>query len=228
MKTSSLLCLDQRLTYTERTRNPHQTLADILLEVTPNPTAASRKAAKQDVVLRGGYLLRDLHKAVNEDALPKGNLRALFKPAMIQLFDALMDYLMLEGVYPGMSHGICDRKARVTKSALFHDGAPDCEEQENLELLEKIIYVIIVEIMVDKNPGIKGLIREQTLQDVIAAMADSAFTQSRMELGRQASGPVFAGVIDMSVVLASQRCSVMCSLFLQSYQIAASHALQDF
>jgi hypothetical protein len=94
----------------------------------------------------------------------------------------LLDLILLEGVYPSLAPGVGIQPERQTRSRLCNKYA---KPPKDLNILIPILYETLNGIAFGEEGGIKSLVRDRVLIELIAALADVAFSPSRDDFTRQ-------------------------------------------
>ena len=185
-------------------RKETQTLTEILIASRPNASIFVDHATCERILVQAGDLLMGLHDTIGkiqeqtENAVP-----IVYESTIFTAVFGLLDLLLLEGVYPSMSFGTYDRLRLQSKSVLFPRGVPYSAEPPNLNLIQRFVWSLLNNIVLDRGIGVQPLFRRRLLSDLVAANGDLAFTQTRNEktrrMGKSEFGRLLAGYVPSSL-----------------------------
>ena len=164
------------------------------------PTNDSRQYSHQrrTVIKEALHFLSSLH-----DASCKNSLR-LDQPAAgsksQKLIDTLIDLVVLEGIYPCLSPGVGVPMERRVKSALQGDlvtrplSQPNPEDLQDQELIATIVDCLYPIVL--SRQGLASSVEARMLVDLIAAVAEAAFSPHFTAELRQKYLPCFDSLLD--------------------------------
>jgi hypothetical protein len=135
------------------------------------------------VVLDACSHLKAIHNTLTADERHgKAYTSTVLDTGLVSVVYRLLDLILLEGVYPSLAPGVGIQPERQKRSRLCNKYA---KPQKDLNVLIPILYETLNDIAFGEEGGIKSLVRDRVLIDVIAAHADVAFSPSRDSLARQ-------------------------------------------
>jgi hypothetical protein len=135
------------------------------------------------VVLDACSHLKAVHNTLTADER-QGNsyTSTVMDTGLVSAVYRLLDLILLEGVYPSLAPGVGIQPERQKRSRLCNKYA---KAPKDLNILVPILYETLNDIAFGKEGGIKSLVRDRVLIDLIAAHTDVAFSPSRDGLARQ-------------------------------------------
>lgn len=152
----------------------------------PNSVSQDERAARYAVIERTTQLLTDIHNGyaapVDPETVPTSTSDdpALEDAKRQRALNALLDLLSLEGIYPSLSSGVGIPLEKRVLSSLptgviaktVPEAASDAPRDE--VLLNRILTSLLA-IWYDQHEGIRPMIRNRLLSDVISALSDLAY-----------------------------------------------------
>ncbi|TGZ85346.1 hypothetical protein EX30DRAFT_392699 [Ascodesmis nigricans] len=165
----------------------------LVLRLSPSlSTTSDLPEARRAVIQRSLELLRNLHAQISEEQSTAPSGLRLESPNERRIVTALLDLIVLEGIYPALSPGVgipIERRARsFTLPSLITKGSSRVEElvEPDRQLLGAIVdtlYKLLApsstyhsaESWSRRFKGVEGAIRERCLVDTIAASGELAF-----------------------------------------------------
>lgn len=203
----------------EQLRSGKQT--SLILRLSKSLTATDDLSEARSAVIKHALdLLSRIHNDISaQQAAAPGGTR-LESPNERRMISALLDLIVLEGIYPALSQGVgipIERRARsFTLPSLITNGSARVEEviDPDHELLGTIVGGLQPLLEASNTPqateksrdpwsrrfkGVEGMIRERCLVDVIAASGELAFNPQCAEHERRARIESFNKLLDGSV-----------------------------
>lgn len=188
-----------------------------MLRLSPSlSTTSDLPEARRAVIQRSLELLRNLHAQISEEQSTAPSGLRLESPNERRIVTALLDLIVLEGIYPALSPGVgipIERRARsFTLPSLITKGSSRVEElvEPDRQLLGAIVdtlYKLLApsstyqsaESWSRRFKGVEGAIRERCLVDTIAASGELAFNPECPDDQRRELTASFLKFLDGSV-----------------------------
>ncbi len=153
---------------------------------------------RRTVITEALHLLSSLHRAFCKVSTRFDQLTAGSKSR--KLIDTLIDLVVLEGIYPCLSPGVGVPMERRVKSALKGDlvtrplSQPNPENLQDQELIATIVDCLYPIVL--SRQGLASSLEARMLVDLIAAMAEAAFSLHFTAEFRQKYLSSFASLLD--------------------------------
>ena len=144
-----------------------------------------RDVTREDIIGKALLLLRDIHTCLRNCLDPMLAKEVLYNSTSRRTIDALLDLISLEGIYPLLLPGVgvpIERRVKSVFQGSFTTRTADADQTSNtdLTLLVNIADELRL-IATDSGRGVSGPLRERTLVDLIAALAQLAFLPSPVQ-----------------------------------------------
>lgn len=154
---------------------------------------------RRDVIDKALSNVRDLHASHGDSTIGVDQQEAVANQRSRKVVDALLDLVVLEGIYPSLSSGVGVPVERRLKSALKgfttrslsekSGGRP--EDQQLLSGIVECLYPIYL-----SNIGLATSVQERVSVDLIAALGELAFSPAFDTRTRQHFTSTFKDIID--------------------------------
>lgn len=119
---------------------------------------------------KAGELLQSLHSALVFEQASQGQGQSYDSSLLLALYK-LLDFLVLEGVYPSMPPGIGLLPERRAKSLFYTKTDPAYTPIRGSNQLEHILEYILEPILTDLDIGVEPLIRHRIFSDITTGYA---------------------------------------------------------
>jgi hypothetical protein len=128
-------------------------------------------------------LFRAIHVAVAADESQRSSYTSsVLDTGLVSATYGLLDLLILEGVYPSLAQGVGIQPERRKGSLLCNRLT---KPSKNLDLLGPVIYDTLNQVIFGNEDGVKNVVADRVLIDLIAANADLAFSPARDNSSRK-------------------------------------------
>ena len=152
---------------------------------------AAPAAANDDLIerllSRASELLHSLHNAVQFEQTTSNNAKSYDSTLLLGLYK-LLDFLVLEGLFPSLPLGVGLVRERRSKSLFYAKADPEYLPLQSPKLLATILEDTFGPVLDDFGAGLEPLVRHRILSDLVAGNA---------VLGRIKSGSGFSAHFDV-------------------------------
>lgn len=151
-------------------RNGNDSISQRLLK--PRPLDDE---ARLELLGRAGNLLQSLHNALKyEQAQTHGQA---YDSSLLLALYKLIDFLLLDGLYPSLSQDVGMLKERWSKSLFHKKSDPSYMPIDGNDQTRLVLLQIFDPILKDFDEGVEPLVRHRALSDLIAGHAWLAHAQ---------------------------------------------------
>lgn len=147
-------------------------------------------ALRVELLKQAGSLLQSIHGAVKYEQVSHKQGQAYDSSLLLALYK-LIDFLLLEGVYPSLPFNVGLLNERRAKSLFYRRHDPSYVPLRGSDQLELVLSNIIGPILKDVNAGIEPLLRHRALPDIIAGNSCLAHRN-----GLSAFLPIFSSYLE--------------------------------
>jgi hypothetical protein len=150
----------------------------VIISSQPNAPKEPNNDTQKEVILKACTLLEKIHNAIINYVQQAGPKRTLDSTIFTAVY-GLLDLIILEGVYPSLTPGICSSDQRLAKSILYPKGVQTSAEPPDLQLLESMIYDVLNPIALAHDQGVQPMLQGRVVSDLVAANAELALSPRR-------------------------------------------------
>lgn len=137
-----------------------------------------------------GRLLQSLHSAVKFNQTFEVGNQAYDSSLLLAVYK-LVDFLLLEGVYPALPLRLGLLNERRSKSLLYKNHDPSYVPLEGSNQLDVVLFQIVAPVLKDVDHGIEPMLRHRVLPDIIVGNAWTAH-----DVASSSFSPSFGAYLD--------------------------------
>ena len=175
----------------------HRENNDYITKRLAAPRAADDELRKE-YLTRAADLLLSLHTAMKFEQRSERSTHSYDSTLLLGLYK-LLDFLVLEGLYPSIPSGVGNLRERRAKSLFYTKHDPMYQPLQGNNVLDVIIDTTLDQLLKDHDLGLEPLVRHRVLPDLIAAYASSSH-----QFGRTAFPRNFTAYLEKYVFKSSQ------------------------
>lgn len=124
-------------------------------------------ASRIELIKRAGDLMQSVHSSLKYEQTSPSQRQAYDSSLLLALYK-LIDFLLLEGVYPSLPLGVGLLNERRTRSLFYRKNDPSYLPCKGSDQTELVLSGIFGPVLRDVDEGIEPLIRHRALSDIIA------------------------------------------------------------